>query len=187
MPSEFAAGTTVVYTRTLTDFPASAGWTLTVYLRGAGTLTKAAAPSGDDFVVTLAGSDTGPLPPGGYEWSEFATDTSVPQQRFKATDGFVVISPDPALAGAGDMQLWEEKELALIQLVKEGRITADVQAYQIDGTALTRIPIEKLWEREKYLLRRISRIQAIQSSSAGAPTSPFAATIPIIHRRLGGH
>src|SRR5512139_1557081 len=71
LPESFAAGTTVKYRRRLSDYPASAGWTLKLHLAGASVLAKTATADGDDFLVTIEATDTeGDFAAGLYKWVE---------------------------------------------------------------------------------------------------------------------
>jgi hypothetical protein len=72
VPRHFAQGTTVKYTRSLSDFPPSSGWSYTLYLNG---LTQkfnkaAAAQDPSTFLVELTPTDTGSLAPGPYRYAE---------------------------------------------------------------------------------------------------------------------
>ena len=141
LPSSFAAGTTVKLRRLLAAYPASAGWTLTLYLRGAGTLDAEAVADGDAYVVTLSPTDTAALAPGTYRWTErVALDDDV----YTADQGIVEITLDMAAAEAGTAQSHAERTLALIEATIEGRIPSGMESYQIGGRAVTKIPLAEL-------------------------------------------
>ena len=168
LPASFAAGTTVVYRRCSSDYPASDGWTLALHLRGVSALDVTATADGDDYVLTLKASATAALTPGDYRWDELVTlgeddDREVHSLGF----GTVTVTRDLAAAAAGDAQARDEAELAAIRALLDGRLPADVEAYQIDGVALTRVPIEQLWARERELMRRIARRRRGSGAFAG--------------------
>ena len=53
-PARVTAGDTIAWTKTLSDYPASAGWVLAYTLINAGAkITITAAASGDDHAVTV--------------------------------------------------------------------------------------------------------------------------------------
>jgi hypothetical protein len=56
------------------------------------------------------------------------------------------IEPDAAASAAGSFQTFEEKTLAVLETVISGRVTADIEHYQIAGRAVTKIPIKELLE-----------------------------------------
>jgi hypothetical protein len=54
------------------------------------------------------------------------------------------IEPNVATAAAGAFNTFEETQLAVIENVLAGRITADIQSYQIAGRSVLKIPIDEL-------------------------------------------
>ena len=58
LPDRFNAGTTVKYTRTLGDYPASQGWSLALYLAGAASFSVAGSPNANAFDVTITAAKT---------------------------------------------------------------------------------------------------------------------------------
>lgn len=67
-PVSIHAGDTLSWTRTLADYPASAGWVLSYVMVAAGVprITFSAAPDGDDHRVTVEAVVTGAWAPGRY-------------------------------------------------------------------------------------------------------------------------
>ncbi len=141
LPASFEAGTTVKLRRSHADYPASAGWTLTLYLRGVGTLDAEATESGDDYLVTLAADDTAALAAGTYRWVERVEKDG---EVYTAATGVVSVTLDLAVAEAGDAQTHAERTLALIEAALEGRIPQGMESYQVAGRAVTKIPIKDL-------------------------------------------
>lgn len=155
LPPTFAAGTTVRYRRSYPEHPASAGWALKLHLNGEKSVAHIdAVADGDDFVLTLSATATAALEPGPYKWAEWVT--KVGEDTLDPAKGDVTVTVNFATAVAGATLSWARRELAIIQKIKEGRIDADVQAYQIGDRLWTNIPIELVWAREAYLLRVIA-------------------------------
>jgi hypothetical protein len=76
VPTHFAAGTTVRFTRSLDNFLPSDGWSYKLYLNG---LTQkfnkaAAVQTPDSFLIELLASDTEALAPGPYRYCERLTN-----------------------------------------------------------------------------------------------------------------
>lgn len=142
MPERFPAGTTVEYTRTFADFTPAGGWALRLHLAGASVLSKSAAPSGDSFVVTLTASETAKLAAGTCRWVERVTHGD--GRLLDVASGSVVVTADLAAARAGDLQSWEEKTLAIVEAALAGRLTSDIESYQILGRAVSKIPAKDL-------------------------------------------
>ena len=141
LPSEFAAGTTVSFTRTLADYPASDAWAFTLYIVAADVVSKLATADGDAHAVTLAATETKGIAPGVYRYVERVSKAG---EVFEVGSGFVTVQPDPLEASADDYKSADEKLLEAIDAVLAGRISADVEAYSIEGRALTRIPFRDL-------------------------------------------
>jgi len=151
MPESFSAGSTVEYTRNYADYPADEGWTLTVYLAGASTLSKVAEADGGDFVVTLTAADTAGLTPGMYRWLERASKGA---KVHDADSDVVTVMIDLATAGDGDAQTHNEKMLAAIEARLENRVPTDREVFQIFQTTVQRIPVEQLEAmRSRYQAR----------------------------------
>lgn len=147
-PERFTAGDTVSFTLSLGDYPASAGWALSFHVKGVRGLNVNATPQGDSFLVTLPAASTAMLPAGAYQW---ATVVKRDLERYTVREGALVVDPDVASATDGALQPHAEKALAMIEAVLEGRLTADVQSYQLAGRLLTKIPILELKQlRREY-------------------------------------
>lgn len=58
LPARFDAGTTVKYTRTLADYPAGAGWALTLRLSGPAAFTASGTPNVNAFDITIPAVQT---------------------------------------------------------------------------------------------------------------------------------
>jgi len=160
MPSSFAAGTTLKYTRSLTDFPANAGWTLTLALSGAVPLTKDADPSGTSFILTLIPVVSATLAGGTtYRWEERVHNGS---DVYSVGVGSVYVTPNLALVS--DLQSMDEKLLAAIDAVLVGKITDDVLQYTVEGRGLTLMSRSELYELRQKVWRNVCRAR-----NAGRP------------------
>jgi hypothetical protein len=84
-------------------------------LDGNGNETHAAAGAGDSEIYDLTGDEL-----------------------------VINIEPNVSVAAAGAFNSWEERTLAVIEAVLSGRLTADIQSYQIAGRSVTKIPITEL-------------------------------------------
>ena len=168
LPSEFAAGTTVAYTRTLADYPASDGWALTLYVIAADVVIKAAVADGDSHAVTLSAADTKAIAAGTYRYVE---RVALAGEVFEVGSGFVTVTPDPTDATADDYKSQDEKLLEAIDAVLAGRITTDVEAYSIEGRALTRIPVRELARLRATVAARVSMRRRGSILSTGARVS----------------
>lgn len=142
LPKSFAAGTTVSYRKRLADYPASAGWTLTLHLAGAAIRTFTAAADGDDFVVSIpAAQTTEGFTPGLYRWAERVEDES--GNVYEVASGRVNVLVDLTRASESDHQEWLERMVTLMRQHIEGRLPAGMESYQVAGRAVSKIPIKE--------------------------------------------
>jgi len=138
------------------DYPQSEGWDLQYDLQGVSRLvdntdiTVAWQSSGDDvnhWLISITAAKTAPLTPGRYRLiGKFAGSGAYAARRetLDELDTVLVVEPDPRVAVAGTFQTHAEKTLAVIEAALEGRLTSDLESYQIAGRAVNKIPIREL-------------------------------------------
>ncbi|MGH9780719.1 MAG: hypothetical protein ACRD33_02765 [Candidatus Acidiferrales bacterium] len=152
VPDHFPAGTTVKFTRSLDDFSPADGWTYTIYLNGlTQKFQKAATVLDNIFQVEFVPADTASLNPGPYRYAERlsndgSVDATLAGEVFDITGDELVINIEPnvASAAAGVFNTAEERMLAIVEAAISGRLTADIQSYQIAGRSVSKIPIAEL-------------------------------------------
>ncbi len=138
LPDSFSAGTTVSYRKSFSDYPASAGWTLTLHLAGVNILTKAAAADGDDFVLTLAAAETDTeFSAGLYKWVERVSNAG--GEVYEVASGVVTVLSNLATATAGSEQEWLERAIVALKAHIEGRLPDGMQSFQVAGRAVSLI------------------------------------------------
>lgn len=129
-PLEFAAGETVKWTKSLTDYSAGDGWALTYHLRGDTTLDVAATQTGTGYSVTISATDTSGLKPGTYQLTGRVTYSG---ETFTVYSGTVTVKPNAALADTIDARSHARKCLESLQAVMEKRATLAEASYTIFG------------------------------------------------------
>lgn len=163
MPGSFAAGTTLEYTRSDGNYPASQGWTMKLYLAGKVSLNIAATASGDNFIVLLpssgGGASTDDLSPGLYKWVERFTKSG---KDYDVNEGYVTVEPNMSAATGNSLQLHLEKVLELIEARIEGRMAsgADMDSYQVDSVAVSKIPWDELMDARNRVKEQLRSIAA---------------------------
>jgi hypothetical protein len=190
MPASLSAGTTLKYTRTLTDLPATTtSWKLAVYLVGP---TEAAVTGivgvGGVYTVTFNASVTANLPAGAYDWFERIYEAAPNTGVYPVADGALLVTLDPAQAAAGSGESWESQVLRALKDKFLGRVTVDQETIQIDGTAIAHIPMDQL----ERLITKYQTIVDIQESpnaamgsiaiNFGPPSLPTLPGYPFIPR-----
>lgn len=158
-PTRVRAGDTWLWRRTFPDYPASEGWTPKYAIRGITALAWDAAwavASGEEWTVTIPATTTAGLDAGAYEWAVLVAGSGAYAGReHTVATGVLEILPDLEAAGAGDRQSHVERTLAVLEAAIEGRLTADMEHYIINGRQVTRIAMLDLVRlRGVYLAKR---------------------------------
>jgi len=146
VPDHFPAGTTVKFTRSLNDFLPSDGWAYTIYLNGlTQKFNKAATVVDNAFQIEFLPADTATLNPGPFRYAERLTNSGTGEIYDITGDTLVInIEPNAGTAAAGTFNTWEERTLAVVEAAISGRLTSDIQAYEIAGRSVSKIPIAEL-------------------------------------------
>lgn len=165
-PTTANAGDTWRWTRTLADYPASAGWALSYTLiNAAAKITINASASGDDHAVTVSAATTAGYAAGSYDWrariSKAGEVYTVGEGRFTVRNAF---------GGATfDARSHARKTLEAIEAVIEGRASSEVSYYMIGNRQLRYMtPAELLTLRDKYRAE-VAREDAAAAVAAGLP------------------
>ena len=183
VPKHFPAGTTVKFTRSLDDFLPSDGWSYTIYLNGLTQKFSKAATVLDAnvFQIEFVPTDTASLTPGAYRYAERlvndgSTDSTLTGETYDITGDELVINIEPnvASAAAGAFNTWEEQTLVIVEAAIAGRLTADIQAYQIAGRSVSKIPIAELRTIRGELRSAVWRLQ-----HPGQLGVPYRVTFPL--------
>lgn len=140
-PTELVAGDSWQWDRTVSDFPPSAGWSLAYRFNGPAAFEVAASTSaaGDFFAVRAPAVDNATRAAGAYRVAGFVTRGG---ERFTVFEGVVTVRENLATAAAS--QTHAERTLAVLQAAIEGRLTADVEEYEIAGRSVKKIPMPEL-------------------------------------------
>ena len=165
-PSSANAGDTWRWTRTLADYPASAGWALSYTLiNAAAKITINATASGDDHAVTVAAATTAGYAPGTYDWRARVTRSG---EVYTVGEGRLTVRN--AFSGATfDARTHARKTLEAIEAVIEGRASSEVSYYMIGNRQLRYMtPAELLTLRDKYRAE-VAREDAATAVAAGLP------------------
>ncbi len=148
MPESLQAGLTWLIRFAISQYPAG-DWTGHLYLVGeAGTFDQACTADGDAHLLEVLPADSEDIAAGIYSWS---LRVSMAGQVFEAAKGSVAVTPNLAEADASDQRSHARKTLALIEAVIEGKATADMQEYEIQGRKVRSYTWEELIKvRDQY-------------------------------------
>ena len=151
-PREITIGETLEWRKSLADYPASAGGTLSYSFRGAGAgFDVTATADGDDFVIEVTSSATTLMAVGAYYWEAWMNDGThdfmVESGQAKVIRNLKSIPTTTTLDNRSPVK----KILDAIEARIEGRVSADIQSYAIGNRQLVKIPIEQLIKlRDQY-------------------------------------
>lgn len=140
--------------------PVVEGVNLAVILRprsGGEAITVEAGVEGRRRIARRAPAATAFAVPGPYAWVEVLTRPA-DGARWTAGEGRVEILPDPATSG-GDMRSQAERILSAIDDRIAGRVTADCDAYTIEGRSITRTPLDILMRVRGTYARQVAAEQ----------------------------
>lgn len=131
-PSRVTAGDTVIWVKTLVDYPASAGWVLAYTLiNAAAKYSITCTASGDDHRASVPAATTAAWAAGTYTWSAAVT---LGAERYTVADGRITIAPNLADATLLDTRTSAKKALEAINLLLETYgAKAYLQSYEING------------------------------------------------------
>ncbi len=157
-PSEFIAGDSVRWRiADHADYPNSESWSLKYELVGVNTLAISPTfqTSGDDedhWLIDIPSTDTDDLDAGRYELVKRFVGSGTYAGREETIGRFVMsVRDNPRSAADGVFQTHAERTLRVIEAALEGRLTTDLESYQIAGRSISKIPVETLMKmRGRY-------------------------------------
>jgi hypothetical protein len=143
VPLLFTAGETVKFRRSFGDFQPP-DWAYKIYFNGATNIFNKAAivDTDNSFLVTLTPTDLA-VAAGIYRYIERVNNSGTGEVS-TVGEGVVQIEIDLATAAAGATLTFWEKTLSVVEAALSGRLTSDIQSYQIAGRAVQKIPIKEL-------------------------------------------
>lgn len=157
LPSQINAGTTVEYVRTVSDYPATAGWSFELIIQGAKKAVIAATAVGADFKVTITATVTGTLTPGIYKFIERVTKGA--EIHDLALPEVIEVFPDFKAATEGTLEEIAQKNLAAIRAALAGRIPADMENFSIAGRIVAKTPQRELLQMEATWAARVKALK----------------------------
>lgn len=136
-PSEIRAGDTLNWIKSLGDYPASDGWSLSYRLINAGNKYDiSSTASNNDHLISVAAAVTASYAPGEYDLIGWVAKSG---ERYSIPELKVNVLPDLAVATAGyDTRSTAKKTLDLLDAaLLEYGAQAWVQSYQISGRTMS--------------------------------------------------
>ena len=170
MQDKITLGDTLNFATTITDYPASEGWTLYYRLvpaTGSAILLTAAVDddNADGYRVQASAATTAAWTAGEYSWASWV---ELSGQSYSLSTGRCTLLPDPRTAAAGlDVRSDAEVALANVRATIQGRATSAVLEYEIAGRRLRYIPIPELIALESRLKAEVASEQRLADAAKG--------------------
>lgn len=156
-PTQFVSGDTLIWNRSVPDYPATDGWTLKYAFRGVGKFDAEAVALGSGYAITVASTDTA-VAPGLYEWIAWVENTATPVEKHTVGSGRVIVQPQLSTITDASRQQHAERMLPLIEAQLEQLAASPIETYTIEQQTTVRRKITELHGlRAQYLgeLRRL--------------------------------
>lgn len=165
-PTTVNPGDTVRWTKTLADYPASAGWALSyILLNASSKITITATASGDDHVVNVAAATSASWTAGDYAWR---AQVALAGDVFTVGEGRITVAPSFA-ATTLDTRSSVRKALEAVEAYLSDPSNLTAAKYQIAGRSLDRFPLPDLWKHRDRLRFEVAREDAATRAAAGLP------------------
>ena len=165
-PASINAGDTVKWLKTLTDYPASAGWLLAyVLINAAGKVTFSASVQGDDHLVNVGAATSTAWQAGAYD---YRAQVSKNGEVYTVGCGRIVIN---AAFGSATLDARSQARQALeaIEATLTGRASSATAEYEIAGRKMKFIPFPELLALRDRLRQDVAREDAAAAAGAGLP------------------
>lgn len=133
-PKRITAGDTIAWTKTLPDYPATAGWVLHYrFISAAGIFDLTATAAGADHAIAASAATTATWSPGAYTWAAYVSKAA---ERYTIEGGTLLVAANLAAAVAG-IDTRSDAQIILSSLIDNYRQAAAshafVQQYEIAG------------------------------------------------------
>ena len=172
VPTILTPGESLTWEKSFADYPASDGWELVYYFRGAGAgFDVAATADGDTFELAVAAEDTEDLIAGRYYYQAFV---ELDSERVLVDEGEITVRASMSeieSADAYDGRSQVKIILDNIDALIAGKATLDQQEYTIGNRQLKRYPIADLIALRKEYAGLYA--QEIRAANARKGKSPF--------------
>lgn len=174
-PTEFRAGDTIQWVKSLADYSAAEGWTLKYYLVASQRkITITATASGSDFAVTISATDSATLSAGpaslvGVVTSDSETHTIGPQLTVTILPNF---ASDADVQAGFDGRTHARKMLDALESAQLSDNNSRIVSYTIFGERSVTLMNAEEWQKQHSYWRNIvvqeERQAAIDRGETGA-------------------
>lgn len=167
-PTAFTAGDTVSWTRTLADYPASAGWVLSyTFINASAKFSATGTASGDDHAITLSAAATAEFAAGDYAWQSRVTKGA---ESYTLATGRTIVKPSFAALATLDSRsparrALEAMESAYIAYLSNSQ--GHVAEYEIAGRRMKFRNAAEIWQQIEKLRAEVAKEDDAARLAAG--------------------
>jgi len=179
-PTTLAQGETISFTRVLSNFLPSDGWSLTYALRGgAQSISFFSTPSGNSHVILVPSATTATWLVGNYQFEGLAVNTDGTQKQFYLNN--LVVTPDLTTAPSDlDTKTFAQKMLENIEAALLDLSQNSLQRTSVEMTEIDRVRrLDLMAQREKLLQERRGEL-ARQAAKNHKPTGRKIQTVLVV-------
>lgn len=165
-PESIRAGDTLKFTKSIADYSAADGWTLTynfIKATGDNPFSFTATTSGSGYAITVSASTTTGWPAGDYRGE--AVVSSLSGEVYTVWNGALSVLPSLAQSAGVDNRSTAKIILDSIEAVLQKRATREILNSEVDGVKLERIPVADLIVlRDKFRVEYRHELNALRIS-----------------------
>lgn len=148
VPSSITAGDSFSWLTSISDYPASDGWSLLfVIINAASKISLTSTAESDDHLISIAAAVSAEYLAGDYKYSCYVTDGT---DRYSVASGDITILPDLSEQSTYDGRSLAEVCLENIEAVLQNKATQDNMSYSIGGRSLSKYSWEELISARNY-------------------------------------
>lgn len=169
-PQEFAAGDTLLFERSLPDYPAPT-WSLLYEARGgAQPISFTSVPDGLDHSITVLPAVTATWLAGNYNLAGYAVNGST-GERHQIYLASLTITENFQVALGNEPQLtFEAQMLANLETVLLAKSTGDLLESSIENSRFRYLSLEEVRKERDYYFMVVNNQKAKQNAKMGRPT-----------------
>lgn len=154
-PTSLRAGDLLSWSKSLSDYPASGGWSLAYTLINASTkISITASASGADFLVSVPAATTAAYTAGAYSWMARVTKGA---EIYTVGQGTLVILPNLAALTTFDGRSHAKKMLEAIEAAYEGRASSTQLEMEINGRRIRTYGVAELIQWQSFFKAQVAK------------------------------
>ena len=173
-PQQFTAGDTINWVRTLDNYPASAGWTLSYVLRGPQTIkVNASTYQTSDYIVSIPAANTTNYKDGLYSVAAYVTNSGGYRYTVPTWFPLITVRPDPSkyVDGTASNLTFAQRTLAAVETAIENLSARKVASASVNGQSYSIQNLQALQSLRQRMREEVRSEQDAINTAAGLGVS----------------